>query len=329
MTAELADYEVKDRQVATVNTAANMALVLKEEGKIREMLKEYIEKHMVEGEDYGKIPGTDNPTLLQPGAEKTLKLFRLVARPELTEKIQSWDPATPLFHYAYRTELVSMDTDKVVGVGIGSCNSMEDRYRWRKAARKCPKCSKEAIIKGSDQYGGGWVCWKKKDGCGAKFDDGDKTIESQEAGRILNDNVFTQVNSIEKMSFKRSLVSACVPILRGYGFMFTQDMEDMGGEEPAPKQEPKKDPPKKDPPKQEEDPYQHFKEISPEAVGEIGKLFDTLNYKWEDPKIRERVQKAIGRPIGLQERLTALKESEGETLIRKLKLLVQQNAGSA
>ncbi len=34
---------------------------------------------------------------------------------------------------------------------------------------QCPKCGKDAIIKGQEQYGGGWTCWKKRDGCGAKF----------------------------------------------------------------------------------------------------------------------------------------------------------------
>jgi len=37
----------------------------------------------------------------------------------------------------------------------------------------CPSCGKRAIIKGKPEYGGGWVCYKKLDGCGAKFPDGD------------------------------------------------------------------------------------------------------------------------------------------------------------
>jgi hypothetical protein len=36
---------------------------------------------------------------------------------------------------------------------------------------KCPRCGKHAVIKGAPQYGGGWVCWKKKEGCGTKWDD--------------------------------------------------------------------------------------------------------------------------------------------------------------
>ena len=37
----------------------------------------------------------------------------------------------------------------------------------------CPNClSSEAVIKGKEEYGGGWVCWAKKGGCGINFQDG-------------------------------------------------------------------------------------------------------------------------------------------------------------
>ena len=33
----------------------------------------------------------------------------------------------------------------------------------------CPKCGCLTIIEGKPEYGGGWLCWKNKGGCGAKF----------------------------------------------------------------------------------------------------------------------------------------------------------------
>ena len=33
----------------------------------------------------------------------------------------------------------------------------------------CPKCGAAAIIESKPEYGGGYVCWEKKGGCGAKF----------------------------------------------------------------------------------------------------------------------------------------------------------------
>lgn len=41
----------------------------------------------------------------------------------------------------------------------------------------CPKCQKPAIIKGKAEYGGGWLCFKKKGGCGAKFTDAEWAAE--------------------------------------------------------------------------------------------------------------------------------------------------------
>lgn len=41
----------------------------------------------------------------------------------------------------------------------------------REPMRVCPECGESAIIKGKEEFGGGWVCWKGKRGCGAKFPD--------------------------------------------------------------------------------------------------------------------------------------------------------------
>ena len=41
----------------------------------------------------------------------------------------------------------------------------------------CPSCGKKgAIIKGKEEYGGGYLCYKKKGGCGAKFKDLPKQV---------------------------------------------------------------------------------------------------------------------------------------------------------
>lgn len=69
-------------------------------------------------------------------------------------------------------------------------------------------------------------CFKKKGGCGAKFPDGDQTIESQQTGRVFNPDIADQVNTIQKMSQKRSLVGAVLLAVNASEF-FTQDIEDM------------------------------------------------------------------------------------------------------
>jgi hypothetical protein len=180
------------------------------------------------GHDYGTIPGTNKPTLLKPGAEKITKLLGLADTYEVVHVIRDWD--RPLFSYEMKCRLVSLATGQVVAEGLGQCSSYESKYRWRQGERICPECGREgAIIKGKAQYGGGWLCWKKKEGCGATFPDGAETIESQAVDRIENPDVFDQINTFLKMAKKRSLVDAALSVGR-LSDLFTQDMDDQSRE---------------------------------------------------------------------------------------------------
>lgn len=189
------------------------------------MTVEYVKTIMKEGKDFGAVPGTDKPTLLKPGAEKLSSLFNLypVFRP--TDKLLDWDNG--LFFYQYEASLVHRQTGEIWGTGLGSCNSRESKYQYRKGERTCPTCGKATIIKGKQEYGGGWICFAKKGGCGAKFKDGDQAIESQVTGRVINPDIPDLVNTIDKMAQKRALVAAALIACNASEF-FTQDVEDMG-----------------------------------------------------------------------------------------------------
>lgn len=64
---------------------------------------------------------------------------------------------------------------------------------------KCPKCGKpDAVIKSKEEYGGGWVCFKKKDGCGAKWDE--KTPSESNEETIKKD--FNALTHIRKLKTK-------------------------------------------------------------------------------------------------------------------------------
>ena len=189
----------------------------------RQLLKEYVEKQMIPGTDYGVIPGTKNQTLLKAGAEKLVELFRCTPRFTLMERIENFDKN--LFAYTFRVRLFQRDAEVVLAEGYGSCNSREARYRWRNAARKCPSCSKETIIKGKKEYGGGWLCFAKKGGCGAKFDDEDPVIEGQEQGQVENENIADVANTVLKMAKKRALVDGAIALAR-VSDLFTQDVEE-------------------------------------------------------------------------------------------------------
>jgi len=148
---------------------------------------------MKEGEHFGKIPGCgEKPTLLKPGAEKLSFMFRLAPEYTVTER------ACPGEHREYQVicNLRSTRSSIVMGSGLGSCSTMETKYRYRKAEQTCPTCRKACIIKGKKEYGGGWLCFAKVGGCGAKFLDGDPTIENQNMGRVEHDNPADYYNCV-------------------------------------------------------------------------------------------------------------------------------------
>lgn len=208
---------------------------LKAEGEQRALLAQFIREQMVDGIDYGKIPGTDKPALLKPGAEKLVDIFRCTPKYTLVKAEE--DFKTGFFHYMFRVRIYQRNAKAVLAEGYGSANSMEGRYRWREAQRKCPNCSKATIIKGKAEYGGGWLCFAKKGGCGAKFKDGDAKIEGQSVGRVENDDIASQANTILKMAKKRALVDGALAIGR-CSDMFTQDVDDDAPPEERPRDNP-------------------------------------------------------------------------------------------
>jgi hypothetical protein len=191
-------------------------------------ITEFVSRVLRRDVDYGQIPGTDKLTLLKPGAEKLTTFFGLSTRFQVMERIEDWTGTAhdgePFFYYLYRCQLSRGDL--LVAEADASCNSRETKYRYREAQRICPACSQAAIIKGREEYGGGWICFKKKGGCGAKYSNGDATIEGQTVGRIFNPDIADQVNTIQKMSQKRALVAATLLAVNASEF-FTQDVEDM------------------------------------------------------------------------------------------------------
>jgi hypothetical protein len=195
---------------------------------------------MKPGEHYGIIPGTSRkdkdgkelskPTLLQPGAQLLANIYQYTDRDIIFEdKVQQWDvPVTeatfPLF--AFTVKIPFFDRAGIqVGSGIGECNSYETKYRYRESSRRCPACGKEAIIKGKEEYGGGWICFGKKGGCGTKYKTDDPAIAEQKVGRVHNDAIYDQVNTLIKIAKKRAYVNGVIAATRTSG-MFTQDMED-------------------------------------------------------------------------------------------------------
>ena len=195
-----------------------------------DVIREAQGKAMVKDVDYGVIPGTDKPTLYKPGAEKLGVLFQLDVQ-LVNEK--TWGPGDHLTVMSHAT-VFHAPTGARLGYGEGLCTTRERKYAVRKQERVCPSCGVAAVIKGKAEYGGGWLCWKKRDGCGAKYDSGDPVIESQPVGEIENPDLPDLWNTIVKMAEKRARVDAVLAVT-GASALFTQDAEDLpqAGESPA------------------------------------------------------------------------------------------------
>lgn len=195
----------------------------------RAAVQQFARQVMIDGLDYGAIPGAgERKVLLKPGAEKLASFFGLLPDFIVTHSVLDFDGSgegrgEPLIYYRVRCDLYRSGVK--VGAGDATCSSRESKYRWRNAARTCPKCGQPAIIKGKEEYGGGWLCFKNKGGCGAKYANGDAAIESQAVGRVPNPDIADADNTILKMAEKRALIAATL-IATNVSDFFTQDMED-------------------------------------------------------------------------------------------------------
>ncbi|HEX5708212.1 MAG TPA: hypothetical protein VFX96_12995 [Pyrinomonadaceae bacterium] len=228
---ELASGALAPVERALFMPALSVELAVERYGAITEFVGRVLRRDV----DYGVIPGTEKLTLLKPGAEKLTTFFGLSTRFQLIERIEDWTGAQhdgePFFYYLYRCQLSRGDT--LIAEADGSCNSRETKYRWRESQRACPVCEQPAIIKGREEYGGGWLCFRKKGGCGAKYSDGDEAIEGQPTGRVFNPDIADQVNTIQKMATKRSLIAAVLIAVNASEY-FTQDIEDFRALETTP-----------------------------------------------------------------------------------------------
>ena len=221
--------------------------------------------------DYGTIPGTDRPTLLKPGAEKLVRLLGLADEYDLLTQDKDWGKG--FFHFVVRCRLIHLATGTVVSTGLGECNSMEARYRWR------------------------WVFRSELDRLGISTE-GLRTrpIDTRNGKatlyRVENEDIYSQVNTILKMSKKRSLVDAALSAGR-LSEVFHQDFEDTATEngetvQAPPKQaEPK---PQRPGPAQVRESHaeqlgtciEHERAWAPLSTGEIGHPLDDGGWCYKD-----------------------------------------------
>jgi hypothetical protein len=185
---------------------------LKKEIMAINRFQQVVRANMVQGSDYGVIPGTGNkPTLLKPGAEKIAKLLGLADQYEILDRQEDWQAG--FFRYLVKCSLSSVATSAVISEGLGECNSMESKYRWRWVFP-------DDVPEGIDHTKLAKKTGKRRDGKG-----------TYTQYRVENDDVYSQVNTILKMAKKRALVDAALSAGR-LSEVFTQDIEDIKDIEP-------------------------------------------------------------------------------------------------
>jgi hypothetical protein len=166
-----------------------------------------VKSEMVEGQDYGVIPGTEKPTLYKPGAEKLAKLMRCSDLYEILDQKEDWESG--FFYYMVKCKLVLNPGGVTISEGIASANSKENQWRWRWAwPNEVPAGvdkSKLQVRKGTSKKGKPYTMY-----------------------RVENDDPYSLVNTIQKMASKRALVAAALSAGR-LSNIFTQDMEDIAG----------------------------------------------------------------------------------------------------
>lgn len=179
-----------------------------------EFRKSYINEFFKQGDykdgaDFGKAGGVDKMVFLS-AIMKIMRDFHIgEGKPSIQQDIEDIViQSTTIRHYhiTIMTPITNLKTNQVIAWAIGSCSTMEDKYRYRGEERKCPSCGEMTIKKGMDKYGGGWYCDKKKGGCGAKYGDYDERITAQIAGRTENLNPRSVYDTVLFMAQKRGIV---------------------------------------------------------------------------------------------------------------------------
>ena len=116
---------MEDTQLATYSPEQAGAIEVRQQVN---QLQYLVKSVLKEGEHYGVVPGTKGkPSLFLPGAEKIAFMFKLMA----TYKVERTDFNGGHREYQVECTLASTNTGEVVGSGMGSCSTLESKYRYR------------------------------------------------------------------------------------------------------------------------------------------------------------------------------------------------------
>lgn len=116
--------EMPNRGIVQSTGRMSAAEVVQHAMVVQEVMRSVMKPDM----HYGKIPGTDKPTLLQPGADVLCMTFRIA--PEFAiEDLSTAD----VVRYRVTCRGVHQLSGVVLGSCVGEASSGEEKYKWRRA----------------------------------------------------------------------------------------------------------------------------------------------------------------------------------------------------
>jgi hypothetical protein len=183
--------------LATSGSHMALAEILEREKLIQEVMKAV----MKEDVHFGKIPGTDKPTLYKPGAEKLCTVFRIAPTYEV-EDLSTDDSVR------YRVTCIgtSQVSGTMLGTGMGECSSSEEKYKFIKAYKREWEATPETR--------------RRK-----KFGWNNTAREEYEVLQVRTDPA-SVANTVLKMANKRAYIAMVLAVLAASD-CFSQDLEDM------------------------------------------------------------------------------------------------------
>ena len=162
-----------------------------------------LDKVMKKGTHYDVLPncGKKN-TLLKPGAEVILTMFRISAEPIIERESDGFD-------VTYHVTVIGrhIPTGNIVGYGVGEASTSEKKYKWREAV-----CDAEFQNSPETRRQIAWV--RDKD---------DKNLFHEV--KQVRQNPADLMNTVLKMAKKRAIVDLCLTST-ACSDIFVQDMDD-------------------------------------------------------------------------------------------------------
>jgi len=190
------------------------------------MIQAVMRANMTEGEHYGKIPGTGRdakPTLLKSGAEKLCLLFRLA--PEY--QVETLELQGAHREVRVQCKLIQISTQRYFGSGVGSCSTLESKYRYRSDVVQTEE-GKPMEVPG--KY------WQSRDPAilgGPDYRPTKKDGKWLVVKKVENPDLADVYNTVLKMAKKRAYIDATLSATAASD-IFTQDLEDFGEAAPPP-----------------------------------------------------------------------------------------------